>query len=191
MKLNMNTSILPLINVGLYGTNLGEFYQDIDEEYTDDFKQAICEYGKEKLEEILNEDSIKKFIGDFQIENVKFNSPMFYNYENDWLEFDFIVNINSLLSTIYYNVIDDKDFWDYIKERYCSRSGFISFFPYEKEQYIHAIKTKENLEYVVAMYVMYLIEIGQEVDLNWCQYDFEDDIQETVNRNGWIYYEED
>lgn len=188
MKLNMNTSILPLIEVGTYGTRLGELYNEIEDDYNEEFKQAICEYGKEKLEEILNENSIKKMIGDFQIENVKFSSPKFYNYENDWLEFDFIVNDN-IINTIYHNVIDDKDFFDYIKEMYCSRSGFISFFPYEEEQYIHAIRTKENLEYVTAMYIMYLIKIN-DIDLEQYQYDFEDDIQETVNINGWIYYEE-
>lgn len=190
MKLNMNTSILPLIEVGLYETNLGELYDEIEDGYNEDFKQAVVEYGKEKLEEILNEDTIKKMIGDFQIENVKFDSPRFYNYENDWLEFDLIVD-NNIVNTIYHNVINDEDFWDYIKERYCSYSGFISFFPYEKEQYIHAVKTKENLEYVIAMYIMYLIGNGQEIDLNYHQYDFEDDMQETADRNGWIYYEED
>ena len=69
------------------------------------------------------------------------------------------------------------------------KCGFISFFPYKKEKYIEAIKGND-LERAVAMYIMFLIHIGK-IDLEDYQYDFEDDIQEEVNKNGWQYMEED
>ena len=187
----MNTDILPLIEIGLYGTNLGDRYYNVDSEYNEDFKNAIVEYGKDKIEEILNnEDSIKKEIGHCEIENASFRSPQWYNYENDSLDFDLIID-NVVPKQILFNVenIYKDMFFDWIERSYCSYSGFISFFPYEKEKYIESIKGKD-LERAVAMYIMFLIHIGK-IDLEDYQYDFEDDIQEEVNKNGWQYMEED
>ena len=84
---------------------------------------------------------------------------------------------------------NDNGFWDFIKENYCSHSGFISFFPYEKEQYLFVLKTKD-LERAVAMFIMYLIAYS-DIDLYENQRDFEDDVQETASQNGWIDYEEE
>lgn len=191
MRLKMNTDILPLIEIGLYGTNLGDIYYNVDSEYNEDFKNAIVEYGKDKIEEILNnEDSIKKEIGHCEIENISFRSPQWYNYENDSLDFDLIID-NVVPKQILFNVenIYKDMFFDWIERSYCSYSGFISFFPYKKEKYIEAIKGKD-LERAVAMYIMFLIHIS-DIDLEDYQYDFEDDIQEEVNRNGWIDYGEE
>lgn len=191
MRLKMNTAILPLIEVGLYGTNLGDIYYNIDSEYNEDFKNAIVEYGKDKIEEILNdEDSIKEEIGYCEIENVSFRSPQWYNYENDSLDFDLIID-NVIPKQILFNVenIYKDMFFDWIEKSYCSYSGFISFFPYKKEKYIEAIKGKD-LERAVAMYIMFLIHIS-DIDLEQYQFDFEDDIQEEVNLNGWFCYDEE
>ena len=191
MRLKMNTAILPLIEIGLYGTNLGDIYYNIDLEYNEDFKNAIVEYGKDKIEDILNdEDSIKKEIGHCKIENVSFRSPQWYNYENDSLDFDLIID-NVVPKQILFNVenIYKDMFFDWIEKSYCSYSGFISFFPYKKEKYIEAIKGKD-LERAVAMYIMFLIHIS-DIDLEQYQFDFEDDIQEEVNINGWFCYDEE
>lgn len=192
MKLKMNTSILPLICPGLYGTILGDTYNDLDEVYNKNFKNCICEYGKEKIEEILNEDLIKEYIGDFKIDNVIFGSPKWYNYENDWLEFDMEVQIDN---SVYYKILDAIEnrfgnvFWDFIKENYSSHDGFISLMPYTKEKYLLALNG-EDLERSIAMFIMFLVTYS-DIDLDWYQRDFEDDIQEEVNKNGWINYEEE
>ena len=190
MKLHMNTSILPLIQPGLYGTRLGDTYEVLEEDYNKDFKQALCKYGLDSMQEILNENSIKNEIGLCQIENVTFSSPRFYNYENDWFDFDLILE-DEVPKQILYCVenIYEEIFFDWIQEKYCSRSGFISFFPYTKEKYIEAIKGKD-VERAVAMYIMFLINIS-DIDLEQYQLDFEDDVQEEGNRNGWFYYEEE
>lgn len=190
MRLKMNTAILPLIEIGLYGTNLGDIYYNVDSEYNEDFKNAIVEYGKDKIEEILNEDSIKKEIGYCEIENVSFRNPQWYNYENDSLDFDLIID-NVVPKLILFNVVNIyKDmFFDWVEKSYCSYSGFISFFPYKKEKYIEAIKGKD-LERAVAMYIMFLIHIS-DIDLEQYQFDFEDDIQEEGNINGWFCYDEE
>ena len=188
MKLKMNTSILPLINPGLYGTNLGYTYEDLYDEYKKDFKSALCEYGKNKIQEILNDDFIKKHIGNSKVDNVTFGSPRFYNYENDWFDFELEVD-DSILNKILNTIKNENVFWDFIKENYCSYSGFISFFPYEKEQYLFALKTKD-LERAVAMFIMYLIAYS-DIDLYEYQRDFEDDVLEEANKYGWIDYEEE
>ena len=189
MKLHMNTSILPLIQPGLYGTCLGDTYEELEEYYNEDFKQALCKYGLDRMQEILNENSIKNEIGLCQIENVTFSSPRFYNYENDWFDFDLILE-DEVPKQILYCVenIYKEIFFDWIQEKYCSRSGFISFFPYTKEKYIEAIKGKD-VERAVAMYIMFLINIS-DIDLEQYQFDFEDDVQEEGNRNGWFCYDE-
>lgn len=190
MKLHMNTAILPLIQPGLYGTRLGDTYEWIDEDYNEDFKQALCEYGLDSMQEILNEDSIKNEIGLCEIKNVIFSSPIWYNYENDWFNFDLIIEDESVNQILFHvEKIYNETFFDWIQEKYCSRSGFISFFPYTKEKYIEAIKRKD-IERAVAMYIMFLINIS-DIDLEQYQLDFEDDVQEEGNRNGWFYYEEE
>ena len=190
MKLYMNTSILPLIQPGLYGTYLGDIYEELNEDYNEDFKQALCEYGLNSMQEILNEDSIKNVIGLCQIENVTFSSPRFYNYENDWFNFDLIIE-DEIPKQILYCVehIYKKLFFDWIEEKYGSRSGFTSFFPYTREKYIEAIKGKDVVR-SVAMYIMFSIHVN-DIDLEQYQLDFEDDVQEEGNRNGWFYYDEE
>lgn len=190
MKLHMNTSILPLIQPGLYGTCLGDTYEELEEDYNEDFKQALCKYGLDSMQEILNESTIKNEIGLCHIENATFSSPRFYNYENDWFDFDLILE-DEVPKQILYCVenIYKEIFFDWIQEKYCSRSGFISFFPYTKEKYIEAIKGKD-VERAVAMYIMFLIHVS-DIDLEDYQLDFEDDVQEEGNRYGWFYYDED
>lgn len=190
MKLHMNTAILPLIQPGLYGTRLGDTYEWIDEDYNEDFKQALCEYGLDNMQEILNEDSIKNEIGLCEIKNVIFSSPTWYNYENDWFNFDLIIEDESVNQILFHvENIYNETFFDWIEKEYCSRSGFISFFPYTKEKYIKAIEGKD-IERAVAMYIMFLIHIS-DIDLEQYQLDFEDDVQEEGNRNGWFYYDEE
>ena len=189
MRLYMNTSILPLIQPGLYGTRLGEVYENLDDNYNKDFKQALCEYGLDRMQEILYESPIKNEIGLCQIENVVFSSPSFYNYGNDWFNFDLIIE-DKIPKQILFCVenIYEEIFFNWIEKEYCSRSGFISFFPYTKEKYIEAIKGKD-VERAVAMYIMFLISIS-DIDLEQYQFDFEDDVQEEGNRNGWFCYDE-
>ena len=85
MKLEMTTDFLHLIEPGTYGTNLGDTMENLDENYLDDFKNAIVEYGIEKINEILSEDSIVALFGKCKAENGSLISLRWYNYENDCL----------------------------------------------------------------------------------------------------------
>ena len=63
MKLEMSTDFLHLIEPGMYGPELGTALYDVDDEYIKDFKDAVVDYGIDKINEILSEESIVIFFG--------------------------------------------------------------------------------------------------------------------------------
>ena len=187
--IKMNTEILPLVNPGLYGTLLGSFYEDVPIENINDFKELLCDRGKEIMNEILqDEEIIVKTLGEMEVSNVTFYSPQFYNFKND--EFDFDLKVPKNIANKIIDIVDD-DFFKWIKETYCSHSGFISFMPYEKEKYMKAIYGND-IERAVAMYIMYLIKCGAMCyNHETYQRDLEDEMNDICLLNGWYEYEEE
>lgn len=195
MKIEASTKWLELIYPGLYGTLLGTFYEDVGEEYEVDFKRVLCKTAKEVINEIFYE-NIEELHGNCFIDNVSFESPQFYNYGNDWLEFDLYVpdaTIDFIKRDYFSNENCRKEFLNYAKESYGSYDGFISFFPYDKEDFENAINHKLNntkFEMAIVMYIMFVISKGDS-DLEYWQHDFEDIIEEEGSYNGWYVYEEE
>lgn len=191
MMLHMTTDFLHLIEPGMYGTNLGEFMYQLADEYIDDFKNAIVLYWVGKINEMLSEDSIIESLGVCKVENASLNSPQFYNYENDSIEFDLIIpeeTIEKFRNTEY-----DDEFFKWSKRNYGSYDGFISFFPYERQQFEMALKTSDlDLSRAISMIIMKIFEqeFGED-EIARCQRDFEDDVIEEGNRNGWFISEVD
>ena len=189
MKLEMSTEFLHLIEPGMYGTELGEVLYEVKEEYIKDFKNAVVDYGIDKINEILYECSMVNLFGKCKAENGKLSSPRFYNYENDSIEFDLIVP-DEVIEQIRNEKYDDE-FFKWTKENYGSYDGFISFFPYSKEKFEDATKTNDlDLSRVVAMVMMKAVEDNiSEEEMAMHQKEFEDDVIEEGNRNGWFVYE--
>lgn len=189
MKLKMTTQFLHLIEPGTYGTNLGDAMENLDEDYFNDFRNAIVKCGIEKINEILSEKSIVVLFGECKAENGSLNSPRWYNYENDSIEFDLIVPDE----TIRYvrNAEYNDEFFKWAKQNYGSYSGFISFFPYEREQFEMALKTSDlDFSRAFAMVMMKAFEQNFcEEEIIEYQHDFEDDVMEEGNKNGWFVYE--
>ena len=191
MKVKMTTDFLHLIEPGTYGTNLGDAMENLDEDYFNDFRNAIVEYGIEKINEILSEDSIVALFGKCKAENGSLNSPRWYNYENDSIEFDLIVPDETIKHVR--NAKYNDEFFKWTKQNYGSYSGFISFFPYKREQFEIALKTSDlDFSRAFAMVMMKAFE------QNFCeegiieyQHDFEDNVMEEGNKNGWFICEED
>lgn len=189
MLLKMDTSILPLVNPGLYGTFLGGLYEDVPEEDGKEFEKLLCFSGKLVMNELLqDEDVIVNTLGEMEVNNVSFHSPQWYNYENDWFEFDLIAP-----DDIHKRIIDnlDDDFFKWIKENYCSCSGFISFMPYERNKYINAINDlfSRNFDRAVAMYIMYLVECGDMCySQDIYQRDFEEEMSDVCLVNCWYSF---
>lgn len=189
MMLHMTTDFLHLIEPGMYGTNLGEFMYQLADEYIDDFKNAIVLYGVDKINEMLSEDSIIESLGICKVENASLNSPQFYNYENDSIEFDLIIPEETIEK--FRNAEYDDDFFKWSKRNYGSYDGFISFFPYERQQFEMALKTSDlDLSRAISMIIMKIFEqeFGED-EIARYQRDFEDDVIEEGNRNGWFISE--
>ena len=49
----MSTEFMHVIEPGLYGTILGEQFEECCDEYINDFKRAVVDYGMDKINEIL------------------------------------------------------------------------------------------------------------------------------------------
>lgn len=191
MKLEMTTNFLHLIEPGTYGTNLGDAMENLDENYFDDFRNAIVEYGIKKINEILSEDSIVALFGKCKAKNGSLNSPRWYNYENDSIEFDLIVPDETI--THVRNAEYNDEFFKWTKQNYGSYSGFISFFPYGREQFEMALKTSDlDFSRAFAMVMMKAFEKNFcEEEIMEYQHNFEDDVIEEGNKNGWFICEED
>ena len=192
MRLEMTTEFMPLVDPGLYATTLGDYlYHDIADDHFDDFRNAIVQCGIAKINEILSYDLLVKVFGECKAENGEMNSPLFYNYTSDTIEFDLIVP-DMTIKIIRKTEFGDK-FFEWAKENFGSYDGFISFFPYRKEDFEKAVKTDGlKLSRAIAMVIMFGVEkaIG-EAEMERHQRDFEDDVIETAYQNNWIKDEEE
>lgn len=195
MKLEMSTNMMRIIDPGLYETILGDFYNDIYEEFEDEFKDAICKYGVQAICDVLNE-AMPEEIYCFSVGNAKLNSPQFYNYMNNWLDFDLYLpdSFQNYMKKRYYESSFPRDkFFKFTREKYGSYSGFISFFPYLKDEFEAAIeKPVEDIDFVraVAMFIMYMVHESDQ-DLDYIQRSFIDDVSEYASANGLIDYGEE
>ena len=190
MVIEMSSNWLKLIEPGLYGTDLGSLYEDCKEEHLEDFKHCLCEIAEKTMDEILKEDCIIEIFGNCYTSDVTFQSPAWYNYENDWLDFNLVVDRNKIFK--YWDTFepwDKETFFKWAKEKYGSRDGFISFFPYEPRDFEVALATESNkagwkFERAVGMLFQYVLKIN-EIDLDAYQRDFEMEINEETYDNDW------
>lgn len=195
MKIEMTTGWLPLIQPGLYETYLGEMLNDIHEDYTTDFKNKLCLESVSVMNEIFSEDWFVNIFGNVIASDATLHSPQWYNYENDRIDFDLEIEEQKIFD--YWNTFEEwnkEDFFKWTKENYGSRSGFISFFSYERKDFEYALCTiiqdNYNFNRAVGMLLMYAIE-KSHCALDSYQRDFEDTMQEYINANGLYDYEED
>lgn len=180
MKLKMNTEFMPFIDVCIYWGNLRDIYEDIDPEYDEDFKDAICESAEETINEMLRD--IEDIIGMCEISDVSFHSPREYNFGGDWLEFEMEVS-DDITTRIYTDYKKNTaEFLEFAKQHFGSHSGFISFMPYTKEKFEFAMKSGKDLDRAAGMYFYYL---ESKEDMEMYQRDFVDSVSEKVAQNGW------
>ena len=196
MKLEMTTNWLPIIQPGLYGTWLGDMYNDIHEDYETDFKNQLCFEAQTVMNEIFSEDWFVERFGNYTVSNVKLNHPRYYNYENDSLEFDLEIEKPELLKEIWdrFEPWDFEHFFKFTKENFGSRSGFISFFPYGPDAFVDALHTEPNEKYnfnkAVAMFLMFEFE-QFNCALDSYQRDLETEMESYCSANGLYDYEEE
>ena len=180
MIIELSTHLLPIVVPDTYGSGL---QYEIHDDCWEDLKQAMTDIAKEYIEEALEETDL----GKVDIIMTGFNSPREYNYITDSCTFtlnvpdDYTQHIEGNMT---------EDFFKWIKEQYCSRSGFISFYPYERENYLKALHEPNSIyskkDMAIAMWLMYQLK-----DYPDKQNEYFDDVWEKCCENGWKIDEED
>lgn len=197
MKLEMTTNWLPLLEPGLYGTRLGNVRDSIHEDYATEFETVLCSEFTSIMNEIFSEQWFIDKFSNYTVSNAKLNSPRYYNYVNDSIEFDLEIEKPELLVELWneFEAWDREEFYKFARENFGSHSGFISFFPYEPYKSMEAFLFAEpNGKYdynrAVAMLLMFEFE-KSKCALDSYQCDFEVNVEEYCSMNGFDYYEED
>jgi len=133
MKLKLNTSICPIIDVGLYHSRLspeylfGQVEQELktsevitkeEKDYffdkisfnfnTEEYKQLIAMYAAAEIDDYFND--IRGLLKIRRCGEVSIDSPNYYNYRTDWLIFSVEID-GSEIQKIRKAVTGDTDFF--------------------------------------------------------------------------------
>ena len=156
--IHLDTELCDILDVNSYNTVIGEL--DIKDE-------ELADEAKDTLAELISQ------VDGFSLVNVgKINHPKYYNYYGDTL--DFTVKYNGELGDLIEKYSNDPKFIDFIKDRYKSYSGFVSFMADNRDDFIEQSPTKS-----VAQILRY--EIGDPYDTG---------VQERFNDELWDNYPE-
>jgi len=182
MKIELNTAICPIVNVGMYQTHLSpgnmfdsevseilasEFLSDAEKEhfcdqYYDNFNTAAYEkvaakYAMEALDDFIG--GIAEHIKLRLLPEAEIISPREYNFYTDELYFT-VEAEQTELDKILPAVCDDEWFWQWAK-KYTSYDGFLSFMPCYKDDFAEAING-EDISRALALYLTYLHESAND-----------------------------
>lgn len=170
VRIHLNTDICPIIIPDTYGT---EFQYEVDEDMWDEFKQLMMDKAYDYIKEALDDIGIP--YSNLTVD--KFESPQFYNYSTDWIDFSFDVPSN--IVEIMESEIDDT-FFDYTENKFGSHPGFISSMPYTKAEFIES----DDLDRKVAMYVMYKFSQAFDPDIYEREYLYS--VYDDASENGYL-----
>ena len=187
----LNTGVLPVVNVDMYSLSDNLYEYDIDQKELDDIVLEIApKYIEDTLSEILpNVSVIAKSV----------YHPKQYNYSGDELEFDLVVD-NAGYETLRDITVNNAEFKQFLKDNYSSKSGFVSFMADDLDDF----KTQEEWKQMVQVIMFnipedkieqnndqYITEFMDNVYMNYAPIDDEDDLTEnkslkTENKEQWI-----
>jgi hypothetical protein len=122
-----------------HGTDL--LYEDFDWNYTER-QQRISKQVCDIVEGLLSDENIYMTIN-FQ----KLVSPKEYNFTNDSINCEYVISQKEYDKIIDYIKVNWLSFEEYIKDRYTSRSGFISSHSNNAEVWMNNIKSESHLEH--------------------------------------------
>ena len=191
IKEELNTGILPVVNVDMYSLSDNLYEYDIDQKELDDIVLEIApKYIENTLSEILpNVSVIAKSV----------YHPKQYNYSGDELEFDLVVDSNAY-EELKEKTLNNPEFKQFLKDNYSSRSGFVSFMADDLDDF----KTQEEWKQMVQVIMFnipkdrielnndqYVTEFMENVYMNYAPIDDEDDLTEnkslkTENKDEWV-----
>lgn len=196
----MNTGICPIVSVNMYESAIGamnicdiQLDHEIDEafrngllteeetKYWDDHAYDTfdtAEYDKHVAEcamELMTDVYTQLFDGKIRVvqSTGSIDSPKWYNFRGDELDFEIDVD------DAYFDEIKSaltQDFFVWIKKRYGSYDGFISFMPYLQDDYMKALAGSDR-ERALAMWMYWVYEQGGE-------WGTDDDLYDLVSGAG-------
>ena len=169
-KISLNTNLLDIINVGTYGSEIGpdcfadDFYGMLDKDdkrsgwnetnfdfskYTEDIRAIAVEVlQKEWL-------PIAQTFGVVDIINVEIVNPTQYNYINNFLTFDLLVedNFEEILAEHLDDAFKDDKVYHYIAEKWHSFPGWVCLMPKTLEE---ISKFERDEDYAAALQLISL-----------------------------------
>ena len=141
MKANLNSNLFPIINVGMYYSNISP--ETIFDDYfiNEDFENGDSEYNAEQFWDNFDFDKyktkIQELAADFltyeiddnngneiKIEAGELYSPKYYNFDTDNIELTVEFDKVKLLEFIKKDI---DNFNKFLKDNYTSYDGFLSF----------------------------------------------------------------
>ncbi len=146
IKEQLNTGILPIVDVDLYSMLSSGMLDDVpdgDESKLDTIIQDVApSFIKETIQDVLPS---------VEIYATGVYHPREYNYSGDELEFDLVVNEDEY-NALKDKVVNDEGFANYLKSNYSSRDGFISSMPDSITEFNSADSWKQLVQ--VIMYAL-------------------------------------
>ena len=179
MKMWLDTDLCSIIVPDTYGS---EFQY-----YAEDWGGLITCMTYKAEEYILQALKETEHFKDATIKMGEFHSPREYNFVTDWIDFE-IEFSDDILDKI--RNIDDDDFFYYISTTFASHSGFVSFMPTTKEEYIVAINSKDSTRFARALSEIILYEVQKEYDLNMYGQEYLEEVSDYCFGNGILSYDE-
>lgn len=127
VSFELNTDVLPVLDTGTYGRedyiwssyDMDEVPEEEQPTY-DDLDKLIVQYGIPVVT-----DYIKKVFPSARVSGGKVWHPKYYNYDTDQLDFTVSVSPEEFKEVVE-RTVEDTAFKDFLKDKYSSRSGFIS-----------------------------------------------------------------
>jgi hypothetical protein len=141
--------------------------------------EVIEKYASDEVEDFFND--IKDLLTIRRCGKTSIDSPSYYNYRTDWLIFDAEID-KSEIQKIHDTVINDVEFFKWT-DRYRSYSGFISFMPHDKSDYLRAIGGKD-IERAVAMYITYIGEKNGYLTGSNKKNSYQENMEERISANN-------
>jgi uncharacterized protein YqeY len=155
-------SYLPIFS-GFYNT-IFEPQEDsvIEHPYKyDDYDFDYKEYQQDMSKECVG--IVEGWLKDFDIK-VKFEeliSPREYNYGNDSINVEYTLGKDSMKKILDYLEENKEAFAEYIKKRYTSRSGFISSYSSDSNEWITDLKDESSLHHKLGSVLEFILENEQ------------------------------
>ena len=157
---DVSTDVIPIIDVDAYGGTLSAFFYDSDSVIPDDsidaFWNQVVDESLDIIQDCFNELGIpaKVVSGSGSMYH-----PQYYNFSGDELNFSISID-NSWVNEHFEEYKDDPEFLSFLHEKYSSRSGFISFFPSDKQEFIEAFESDRDKWKAVCQIITYHFDNG-------------------------------